>query len=99
VNGYGLLGIGAYNRYVAMTQTALGYGYVCDPWWGFCYPALVAGDLIVADTSQTKFGWNVGVGLEFPIRYSGAWFVEARYHRIEGTNATEYVPIQIGYRF
>jgi opacity protein-like surface antigen len=99
VSGYGLLGIGAYHRYIAMTQTAYGVGYICDPWWGYCYPGIFAGDLVVADTSQTKFGWNVGLGLEFPRRYGGAWFIEARYHWIDGSEATEYVPIQIGFRF
>jgi opacity protein-like surface antigen len=99
VRGYGLLGIGAYHRYVELTQTALGSGYVCDPWWGYCYPALVEGDVVVANKSQTKFGWNVGVGLEFPLRYGGAWFLEARYHWIDGDKQTEILPIQIGYRF
>ena len=99
VRGYGLLGIGAYHRYVELTQTALGTGYICDPWWGFCYPGVVAGDVIVANKSQTKFGWNVGLGLEFPLSYGGAWFLEVRYHWITGDKQTEFVPIQIGYRF
>jgi opacity protein-like surface antigen len=99
VHGYGLLGIGAYHKYVELTQTALGGGYICDPWWGYCYPALVEGDVIIANKSQTKFGWNVGLGLEFPLRYGGAWFLEARYHWIDGEKQSEFVPIQIGYRF
>jgi len=99
VHGYGLLGIGAYHRYIELTQTALGGGYVCDPWWGYCYPALVEGDVVIANKSQTKFGWNFGLGVEFPLRYGGAWFLEARYHWIDGDKQTEFVPIQIGYRF
>ena len=99
VRGYGLLGIGAYHKYVEFTQTALGSGYICDPWWGYCYPGVVAGDVIVANKSTTKFGWNFGLGLEFPLAYGGAWFIEARYHWIEGEKSSEFVPIQIGYKF
>ncbi len=28
-----------------------------------------------------------------------AWFIEARYHWIDGSKATEFIPIQIGFRF
>jgi len=94
-HGYGLLGIGGYHRYVELTQTA--YGVVCDPWWGICYAG--SGNAVVASKSQTKFGWNGGIGIEFPLRYGGAWFLEARYHYIQGDKNTEFVPIQIGYRF
>jgi opacity protein-like surface antigen len=95
VHGYGLLGIGGYHRYVELTQSA--YGAFCDPWWGICYGG--PGYAVVANNSQTKFGWNGGLGLEFPLRYGGAWFVEARYHYIQGDKNTEFIPIQIGYRF
>jgi opacity protein-like surface antigen len=95
VHGYGLLGLGGYHRYVELTQTAL--GAVCDPWWGICYAG--TGEAVVANKSQTKFGWNAGIGAEFPLRYGGAWFLEARYHWIDGDKRTEYIPIQIGYRF
>jgi len=98
-HGYGLLGLGAYHRYVELTQTALGTGYICDPWWGYCYPGLVVGDVIVANKSNTKLGFNVGVGVEFPVAGSSAWFLEARYHWIDGSKATEFIPIQVGFRF
>ncbi len=98
-HGYGLLGIGAYHRYVELTQTALGTGYICDPWWGYCYPGVVVGDAIVASRSNTKFGFNAGVGVEFPLYDHSAWFIEARYHWIDGSKATEFIPIQIGYKF
>jgi opacity protein-like surface antigen len=99
IRGYGVLGIGAYHRYVELTETALSSGYICDPWWGYCYPGVIAGDVVVASKSQTKFGANVGIGVEFPLEYGSAWFIEARYHWVQGDKATEFVPIQIGYRF
>jgi len=95
VRGYGIAGIGGYHRYVELTQSAI--GAVCDPWWGICY--IGSGNAVVANNSNTKFGWNAGLGLEFPLRYGGAWFIEARYQYIEGDKATEFVPIQVGYRF
>ena len=97
--GYGLLGIGAYHRTVELTQTALGTGYICDPWWGYCYPGVVVGDVIVASRSNTKFGYNIGIGIEFPLQNDSSWFIESRFHWIEGNEATEYMPIQIGFKF
>jgi opacity protein-like surface antigen len=97
--GYLTAGIGGYYRKVELTQTALISGIYCDPWWGFCYPALVAGDVIVQDQTTTKFGWNAGLGVEFPMGGGGAIFIDARYQRIETQEPTEFIPIQIGYRF
>ena len=71
-HGYGLLGIGAYHRYVELTPTALLGVYSCDPWWGYCYPGVVPGQAIVASTSTTKFGWTVGLGVEFQLQDHGA---------------------------
>lgn len=99
VRGYGLLGIGGYHRYVELTQTALFGGTICDPWWGYCYPGVVAGQSLVASTSTTKFGWNAGLGVEFQTGGAGTWFIEARYHRMQDSHPTEILPIQIGVRF
>jgi opacity protein-like surface antigen len=97
--GYGLFGVGIYHRYVELTQTALGTGYICDPWWGYCYQGVVVGDLVVANRSNTKLGLNVGIGVEFPLQSESSWFIEARYHWINGDKPTEFIPIQIGFKF
>jgi opacity protein-like surface antigen len=99
VRGYGLLGIGGYHRYVELSQTALFGGAICDPWWGYCYPGVVAGQAIVASRSTFKFGYNAGVGVEWQTSGAGVWFIEARYHRTAGSHPTEILPIQIGLRF
>ena len=99
LRGYGLLGIGGYHRYVELSQTALFAGAVCDPWWGYCYPGVVSGQAVVASRSQFRFGYNVGLGLEWQTSGAGVWFIEARYHRTAGSNPTEIIPIQIGVRF
>jgi hypothetical protein len=98
-HGYALLGLGAYHRYVELTQTALGTGFVCDPWWGYCYPGVAVGEVVVANRSNTKLGFNAGVGFEYTLDNDSAWFVEARFHWINGSKATEFIPIQIGYEF
>jgi hypothetical protein len=98
VNGYVGIGIGGYRRYVALTQTVLQNGYICDPWWGWCYPGLVPGTAITADDKLTKFGYNATIGMTIPVG-AGEMFIEARYHYMITTTATEYVPLSLGYRF
>ncbi len=97
-HGYVTAGIGEYRRKVKLTQTVLVSGIFCDPWWGFCYPSIAPGDVVVSDQSTTRFAWNVGFGVEFPVSYAGSWFIEARYHRIETSRPTEFIPLQIGFR-
>jgi opacity protein-like surface antigen len=93
--GYLIGGIGAYYTQVQLTQ--YGYGYVCDPWWGYCYNG--SGNVVVASNSSTKFGWNGGVGMAFRLQ-GPTLFIEARYTRIETSpQPLEFVPITIGLRF
>lgn len=60
---------------------------------------MTTGQAVVDETSTTRFAWNVGVGVEFPLQDGSAWFIDARYHRIETSEPTEFIPIQVGYRF
>jgi hypothetical protein len=99
VRGYLTAGIGEYYRSVKMTQTVLTGGYYCDPWWGYCYPGVIPGEAIVSDESTTRFAWNIGGGVEFPMSSGGSWFIDVRYHQIQTKTATEFIPIQIGFRF
>jgi hypothetical protein len=93
--GYLIGGVGAYYTQVQLTE--YGYGYVCNPWWGYCYSG--TGNPVVASTSTTRFGWNGGVGLAFRLQ-GPTLFIEARYTRIETSpQPLEFVPITIGLRF
>jgi hypothetical protein len=93
--GYLIGGIGAYYTQVQLTE--YGYGYVCNPWWGYCYYG--SGSTVVASNSTTKFGWNGGVGMAFRLQ-GPTLFIEARYTRIETSpQPLEFVPITIGLRF
>ncbi len=95
VYGYLIGGVGGY--YTRISLTSFGYGYVCDPWWGFCYFA--SGDQVVAQHDVTKFGWNAGAGVSFALRSGMNLFVEARYNQIQMPQKFEYVPITVGVRF
>lgn len=97
--GYLTAGVGEYYRKVQMTQTVLIGGTYCDPWWGFCYPAVVPGQAIAEEQTTTRFAWNAGIGVEFPLSAGGSWFIDARYHRIETSEPTEFIPLSIGFRF
>jgi opacity protein-like surface antigen len=99
LRGYVTFGIGEYNRTVRLTQTALVAGYFCDPWWGICYESVFPGQVIAQDESTTRFAWNAGAGIEFPLQDGAAFFVEARYHRMSTGDATEFIPLQFGFRF
>ena len=97
VNAYALLGVGAYHESVQLTEGALVGNIICDP-WGFCYPVATGGK-VQANKNQTKVGWNVGLGLEFANTGHSSWFVESRYHSVQGTNSVQFLPLQLGYRF
>ena len=93
--GYLIGGVGAY--YTELQLTEYGYGYVCNPWWGYCYSG--TGNVVVASNSTTRFGWNGGVGMAFRLQ-GPTLFIEARYTRIETSpQPLEFIPVTIGLRF
>jgi len=101
VRAYGFGGIGVYHTRVELTQTVPFNGgyYFCDSFWGFCDSGFGYGNSVVAAHDRTKFGWNVGAGLEFALPSGNSWFIEARYNRISARTPVEFVPIEVGYRF
>lgn len=101
VRGYLLGGIGMYQRQIELSQTLLGGGYFCDPWWGVCGPGFAPYNSVVSQTtSDTHFAWNAGAGLEFPLNPITSLFIEARFMRINPADErTELVPVTVGLRF
>jgi hypothetical protein len=99
VRGYIMAGVGVDYRRIDLTQTVAYGTYVCDPWWGFCGPGYVAGDVLVAREETTRFAWNGGVGLDFALGGGQSWFIEARYNRMETQQPTTMIPIRVGFRF
>ncbi len=56
---------------------------------------------VTADSSETKFTWNVGAGLSFAVG-SAAVFFESRYVDVAksfGAAKTSFIPITAGVRF
>jgi opacity protein-like surface antigen len=99
VRGYVLAGIGVDYRRIDLSQTVAFGGLVCDRWWGFCGRGFVPGDVLVDRQETTRFAWNAGVGVEFPLYGGESWFVEARFNRMETAVPTDMVPIRVGLRF
>lgn len=96
---YGLAQVGFSHAQLRLVQTFFVPGVYCDPFFGYCdYPEVGAAS--VYSYSTDRVSWNVGVGLDLPVRGSQSWFVEAQYRRIEAApHAFEYWPIMVGMRF
>ncbi|HTT44041.1 MAG TPA: hypothetical protein VMG33_13290 [Steroidobacteraceae bacterium] len=92
---YLIAGGGAY--YTRMSFTELGYGYVCNPWWYYCYPGV--GEYVVDSKDVTKFGWNAGAGVFWRLRGGTQLFVEGRYNEVKLNQTISWVPVTIGLRF
>ena len=87
---YALGGVGVGYRRIELTQN----GFFCDAF--FCGGG---GHNVIASSDTTKFAWNAGAGIDFALPNGSAWFVEARFERIETNSPTEFIPIRVGFRF
>jgi opacity protein-like surface antigen len=61
-----------------------------------------SGGIAAPDQSESKFGWNAGAGVMFPVRL-GAFFLEARYFEISNSFVSSgnapFVVATAGFRF
>ena len=86
--------ISGYARFYAMAGVGLGWQGIYIGQGGYCYCGYYA------SSSSTNFTWNAGLGIDFMLPYGQAWFIEARYERMETSGApTEFIPIRFGWRF
>jgi hypothetical protein len=90
LGGYFVAGPGIYHRSVELTSPSVGYASVCDPYWYYCYPALVSVDRIIGSRSSTDFGINFGGGVTFGGE-SAKFYVEMRYHYVWGPEVNPQV--------
>jgi hypothetical protein len=91
-----------YHRNVTLTQPAIVPTVVCDPFFGFCFPASVGVNQVVASNSTLKSGFNAGGGFDFRLgEHRMKIFTEARYHRMFTTHGedTTFVPVTFGIRW
>lgn len=94
--GYATGGIGAY--YTSVSLTEVGTGYICNPWWFYCY--IGTGQVVVASHASTKFGWDAGLGIGWGLGNGSSLFLEARYTWIDTSNQRlTYIPVVFGVRF
>jgi len=99
---YVMAGPGLYYRNLTLTQPGVVNTIFCDPFFGYCSPAQVGVDQVVATTSTYKMGVNAGAGLEFPLGASHLKaFGEARYSRMFTTHGPDitFVPVTFGLRW
>ncbi len=102
IQPYALAGPGVYYRNLSLTQPALINSVYCDPFWGYCFPATVGVDQVVASATTYKMGFSAGAGLEFPLAGSPLKvFGEARYSRMFTTHGNDltFVPVTFGLRW
>ena len=92
VRVYGIAGPGMYHRSVEITQY-VGNGVICDPYWYVCgvYPI----EDVIGSRGGWDFGFNVGAGVGFAIGEEGEFYVESRYHWVQGPeiNNNSAVPV------
>jgi len=48
---------------------------------------------------QTRFGWNAGGGIAFPLGGGSSIFVEAHYHSVQTKDSFTFVPVSVGVVF
>jgi len=100
-SAYLLAGGGYMRRTVEFTAPTLAQTTIFDPWWGYFGPALVPVNQILGRVTNNSGAFDVGGGLNVPLRSTGAkLFVEARYFRGFTSNTdTTVVPITFGIRW
>jgi opacity protein-like surface antigen len=99
IQPYVTAGYGLYHRNLTLTRPAVVGTLVCDPFFGFCFPATIGVDQVVASNSTLKTGFNAGGGFDFRLgHFPVKVFAEARYHRMFTTHGEDFtfVPVTFG---
>ena len=102
IDAYIVGGPGLYHRGLTLTQPTTFQTVFCDPFFGFCFPAIVQANQVVASFSTYKAGFNAGGGLEFRLgAYGLKAFAEARYNQMFTTHGPDltFVPVTFGLRW
>jgi len=92
-------GIGAYYLKGRLKEPAVLCGPVCPPYSWWCYPGCYPGDVTTDSISETKFGYNIGVGITLRTGQTSTVYLEVKYNRIETEVVTEYMPVLLGFRW
>lgn len=102
IDPYVFGGPGLYYRNLTLTTPMIVNTVVCDYFFGFCYPASVGVNQVVASSTTYKLGVNGGAGIDIHIG-DGPWrlFGEARYSRMFTTKGSDltFIPVTFGVRW
>ena len=102
VDFYTTAGFGLYHRDLILTEPVTATIFVCDPFFGFCFPEQTTINEVVAQFDDYKGGFNAGAGLSYRLGYSRMrFFSEARYERMFSSSGADltYVPVTFGLRW
>jgi len=95
-------GFGLYHRNLTLTTPTLVNTVFCDYFFGYCFPATVGLEQVVASASTYKAGYNAGGGIEVRLGEGRLRvFGEARYENMFTTHGEDmtYVPVTVGVRW
>jgi Outer membrane protein beta-barrel domain len=110
--GYGIFGVGFYQRTVSSTTGLIHAGAPCQQawvWWdiycvaqsGFPYGAVLTAQPLLSNT-KVAGGFNVGGGITYRLHHfhNANLFAEFRYHRAYTSDVeTSVMPISAGFRW
>jgi hypothetical protein len=99
INAYLMAGGGGAWRRIDFTQRVGFGGYYCDGWTGFCSGGYYGDNALVSRDTTTRWEWNAGAGINFPLYHGQSWFIEAKYTEMQTPVRTSFIPIRVGYRF
>lgn len=89
---------GYYWTYANTSMYATVPGYICDPFWGYCYLVSVPGEYILNQRKEDDWGYSATIGYERDV-VGGTWFVEMQYHSAQYGTAYEFAPLVVGLRW
>lgn len=101
VGFYVIGGPGYYRRVLNLTEPTIAIVTVFDPFFGIIAPVAFPANQIIGTITKVGWGGNIGAGITYRLRDSGAkLFAEVRYHHI-GTNpkAMDILPVTFGVRW
>jgi hypothetical protein len=108
ISGYGIFGVGFYDRRVSSTTGRINPGSYCQPswiWWDiYCVNNLTPSpnSQYLGDVSKIAGGYNFGGGATYPLKrwHNAKVYAEFRYHHAYQSDVvTTVVPITVGLRW
>lgn len=90
--------VGYYWTQVSTSVDVLVPGIICDPFWGWCWNALVPGVQTLEERTANDWGYSATLGYEWELD-EGSFFIEVQYHQARQGEGYAFTPLVIGLRF